>query len=46
MYTGEWCGGLPHGKGKYLSQDDLYEGSFCNGMKYGNGEELFQNGDK
>lgn len=24
MYSGDWLGGLPHGKGKYLSNNDLY----------------------
>lgn len=49
IYSGEMKNNLPHGQGKFVSQNQnqsgwYYEGSFANGHFEGEGKTVFQNG--
>lgn len=49
IYSGEMKNNLPHGQGKFVSQNQnqsgwYYEGSFVNGHFEGEGKTVFQNG--
>ncbi|XP_074581767.1 phosphatidylinositol 4-phosphate 5-kinase 6-like isoform X2 [Curcuma longa] len=45
FYTGQWCGNVPHGQGKYLWTDGcMYEGEWHNGKTMGKGKFSWPSG--
>ncbi|XP_042416044.1 phosphatidylinositol 4-phosphate 5-kinase 6-like isoform X1 [Zingiber officinale] len=45
FYTGQWCGSVPHGQGKYLWTDGcMYEGEWHNGKTMGKGKFSWPSG--
>jgi hypothetical protein len=48
VYTGDFKGGLRHGKGVFISEKGAhkYEGSWKNSLKHGQGTEIWPNADK
>ncbi|XP_042450855.1 phosphatidylinositol 4-phosphate 5-kinase 6-like [Zingiber officinale] len=45
FYTGQWCGGVPHGQGKYLWTDGcMYEGEWQHGKTMGKGKFSWPSG--
>ncbi|XP_042450888.1 phosphatidylinositol 4-phosphate 5-kinase 6-like [Zingiber officinale] len=45
FYTGQWCGSVPHGQGKYLWTDGcMYEGEWQHGKTMGKGKFSWPSG--
>ena len=44
-YSGQWLGGLRHGHGTMLSQDESYEGDWEYNIAEGKGKLTHANGD-